>query len=377
MVTGAGVRALAWILGEPGASRTVLDAQVPYAKAALTEYVGAEPKQNVAADEAARMADVAYWRALKLLATDYPERIGQIPALGVACTATIATDRVKRGEHRAHVAVRRPGRVRVQSLVLEKGARDRNGEEEIVSCMILNALAAACRVEEGLDLGLRGGERVQTQDTPLDAAFVELIEGNRSLLVVSPEGAVRGDPPSPCAVLAGSFNPLHQGHIDLLAVASRLVRRPGLFELSVTNVEKPPLTLPVLQARLAQFRGIASVVLTRAPTFVEKSARLPNTTFVIGYDTALRLFDEHFYPPYDPSQDSARLGSAWAIALSQIRERGGSFLVAGRAVDGAYRGLRDITEAKRMGDMLREIPESAFREDVSSTAIREAHGQAG
>ena len=39
VVTGGGVLSLAWLFGEPGASRTFLDAQIPYSMRALDEYV--------------------------------------------------------------------------------------------------------------------------------------------------------------------------------------------------------------------------------------------------------------------------------------------------------------------------------------------------
>ncbi len=41
-VTGGGSLALNWLLGQPGASRTLTDAQIPYHQAALAEYLGQE-----------------------------------------------------------------------------------------------------------------------------------------------------------------------------------------------------------------------------------------------------------------------------------------------------------------------------------------------
>ena len=96
-VTGAGGQALAWILGVPGASRTVLEALVPYGAKSMAQFLGHEPSQSVSPETAREMARAAYAKALDL-------RQRQEPVVGVACTATIATDRPKRGQHRCCIA---------------------------------------------------------------------------------------------------------------------------------------------------------------------------------------------------------------------------------------------------------------------------------
>ena len=70
---------------------------------------------------------------------------------------------------------------------------------------------------------------------------------------------------------------------------------PLAFEISVTNVDKPPLPGRTIRHRLAQFAWKSPVELTRAPTFVEKSRLFPKTTFVIGADTAERLVAPKYY----------------------------------------------------------------------------------
>lgn len=153
VVTGGGVLSLAWLFGEPGASRTFLDAQVPYSMSALDEYVGVDAEQHVSPLEADRMAGAALVRGHHLAGQG--ERVA-----GVSCTATIATDRTKKGEHRCATAFRREDGGAVYSLTLEKEARDRAGEEEVVSRLFLNTLAAACGVDYRVDLLLIDGESV-------------------------------------------------------------------------------------------------------------------------------------------------------------------------------------------------------------------------
>ncbi len=102
----------------------------------------------------------------------------------------------------------------------------------------------------------------------------------------------------PRVLLPGSFNPVHEGHVQLLAAACAAVGpgAQGGFELSVTNADKGALPRTEIERRAAQFEGLRarlggaaqSLVLTDAPLFVQKAALLPGTVFVVGVDTAVR-----------------------------------------------------------------------------------------
>jgi len=117
-VAGAGSQAVAWLLGVAGASRTLLEVVVPYGRLSMIDLVGFEPEQFVSEATALDMAKAAYMRAERLREADFP-------AVGLGCTATIATDRPKRGEHRAFVATWDHGGWNSYSLRLTKGHRDR------------------------------------------------------------------------------------------------------------------------------------------------------------------------------------------------------------------------------------------------------------
>ena len=157
VVTGGGAQALADLLAVPGASRTLLEAVVPYSERALTEFLGMLPQQSVSIESAAALARTAYQRALRLRTE------GTGPVIGLSCTATLVTDRPKKGAHRAHIGVCDGGQSWVYSLTLQKGARDRPGEERLVSDLLLQVLAEACGLEIVVDLPLLEEERVTRQ----------------------------------------------------------------------------------------------------------------------------------------------------------------------------------------------------------------------
>ncbi|MCU0493133.1 MAG: hypothetical protein MUD01_16230 [Chloroflexaceae bacterium] len=153
---GAGSLALWWLHSVAGSSRTVLEATDRYAPQSLATLLGFTPVSFVSVDTALAMARQAQARATAL--SD-----GSFPLLGVGCTATIATDRAKRGEHRCCIAVCAATATKSYALTLTKGQRDRYGEEELVSRVLIHAIAQACALPSLPPLPLAPAEVVQQQ----------------------------------------------------------------------------------------------------------------------------------------------------------------------------------------------------------------------
>lgn len=355
-ITGGGSGAIAELLCVPGASRTVLEAIVPYDLGSLAEFLGRTPDHACSAETAAAMARQALARAGRL-APDCTLRVG------VGVTASLASDRPKHGDHRCHIAVIDDAGVEVISIVLEKGRRDRAVEEQLVTDGVVLALARACGVSV---------PDVRTILGPLDQLTVSrvsagdlldrLLQGSISRLTVLPDGRFDSSAPLPLAVLAGSFNPLHAGHGELARQASRILSTPVVFEMSVVNVDKPPLGADEVRRRLDQFAWRNVVELTRAATFLEKSRLLPGATFVVGVDTAERIVDADYY---------GGAASAVDAALREMGDHACRFLVAGRIDStGRFRTLADVAIPAAFVGLFAEIPESDFRVDLSSTEVR-------
>lgn len=352
---GAGSLALFWLHSVPGSSRTILEATDRYAAASLTDLIGAAPASFVSRETAVAMADRAYRRAMRL--SD-----GATVCLGAACTATIATDRAKRGDHRCWVAVRDSAGVSVYGLTLVKGRRDRLAEETIVSQLLLRAVAEACGIATQVQVQVADDEPIVAARDAVVDPIAQLLGGSAPCVTIAPDGSATIGGPQAGAILSGSFNPLHMGHERLAEAAAAALGAPVAFELPVVNADKPLLSYAEVERRLAQFRWRYTVALTRAPLFREKAALFPGCVFVLGYDTAMRLVDPRYY-----GGEAQR-----ADALAAIRAAGCRFLVAGRLVDGVYRTLADIAIPPDARDLFVELPESAFRVDLSSTAIRAA-----
>ena len=355
-ITGGGSGAIGELLRVPGGSRLLIEAQVPYDEQALATFLGYAPAQASSADTAIAMARSARARAAKL-----------VPAgndlVGLGATAALVSDRPRKGEHRFHIACATAAGIAHCTGVMAKGRRDRAAEEDLVSHAIVLFLAHACGIAAPSPRSLLDADEYFEETAVATVDTIDrLLAGNIDRITAQPDGQMMLSAPSPKVLVPGSFNPVHDGHVSLARIAEELRQQPASFEISVINVDKPPLTNETVRHRIAQFAWKSPVELTRAPTFLEKSRLFRGATFAIGADTAERLVAPKYY-----GDDEDRMHRA----LEEIGNAGGSFLVAVRIdAAGRIRALNDILVPRRYVDLFTEIPEHRFRFDTSSSEIR-------
>jgi hypothetical protein len=355
-LTGGGSGAISALLQVPGASASILEAIVPYAAKSLRGWLGGSVGQYCSETTARAMAMRSFERAREISDSD-PRQL-----IGVGATASLASNRPKRGAHRIHVAWQSADVTSVVSCHFEASNGSRAEEELASTEFILAAIAEACNIDaaQAESVGLERVGALKTTTThwqkTAQPEWSELLLAERASVAV-PDANLQSPPR---VLFPGAFNPPHEGHEQMARIATKRLGQPVTFELSIANVDKPPLDFIEINGRL---RGLAGqrVLLTRAPTFVEKSRIAPGCTFVVGVDTIERIGDPVYYGN-DPSQRDG--------AIQKIAARGCRFLVFGRNVDGRFRTLAAANIPPALRAICDEVTESEFSVDISSTALR-------
>jgi nicotinamide mononucleotide (NMN) deamidase PncC len=377
VATGGGSGAIAALFAVPGASRSMVEAAVPYAAEALSAWIGYSPDEFCSAHTARVMAVAAYERARRY----EPDA----DCCGVACTASLASDRPKLGAHRAHLAYQTKNTTTELSIEWTKGARTRAEEEDATSALLLNMVAEVCQVSVRMPIALLPGEEPKrgsiTVGEMLEWIYNSSWEGIRvdGVGFDGMKSAARiGDDepddlpyevwskqvqvlPPPQALFSGAFNPLHRAHRRMHAIAEQLLCVRVEYELSMTNVDKPPLDFLEIEDRCRQFKLSETLWLTRWPLFTQKAAGAPGAVFVVGVDTIARIADPRYYGGRKRARDRA---------IATIKKHGCRFLVFGRATDGVFHSIADLDLPRELAEICQQVPEQTFRDDISSTELR-------
>jgi|FLOH01.1.fsa_nt_gi hypothetical protein len=364
-ITGGGTTALSRLLGVPGASRTLLEATIPYAQTALTAYLGKTPAQAASSQTARALAMAAFQRARQLTAPQGTTASGadqgrETPLFGLGASAALVTDRSRRGDDHCFVAIQSRQASWEFSLTFGKTGRQRSEQEQICGELILQAMQMA-----------QTGHHIPLADELHQGLGLDTSDHATARVLAAPtrwQGLFNGEhkstwaaAKSPLGVFPGAFNPLHEGHRQMVAVAQKILGHEVILEISAFNVDKPPLDYFDLQERELGTQGYA-MVFSNAPTFIEKSFVFPAATFVVGSDTIERIADPKYYGNLVANRDAA---------LGLLQQRGHRFLVFGRSDGEGFIGLEHLELPPSLRAICDGVPEARFRIDLASRDLRQ------
>lgn len=352
-LTGGGSGAIAALLQTPGASASVLEVNVPYSPTALQQWLGGSVDQYCNERTARAMAMRAFMRSRSLSDADVQS------LRGIGVTASLATNRPKHGEHRIHMAWQSASKTVVTSCTFPTVHDARAPEELLSTRLILAIIAEACGVAGASEIG-SASPRVIRNEQQARTEWSQLLLGQRDYVAIN--SATEVDSKNmPRVLFPGAFNPLHWGHEKMAAIAEQHCHLPATFELSITNVDKPPLDFIEIASRLNGLRN-KPLLLTHAPTFVEKARLAPGCTFVVGVDTIGRIGDPVYYQNDLSKRDAA---------IEELRHLGCRFLAFGRRANDQFANLTSFDIPPSLRALCDEVPESEFDANISSTQLRQ------
>lgn len=360
-ITGGGTSAVGEMLRYGGSSGSVLYAYVPYSPIFTEQYLGRSPDKLCSAETARMLAMKAYHDIVQFHGYEdgdvYPIGIGATSALG-----KITKEREGR-EHKVYVAVQNRERTITYTLFLTE-PRSREEEEKVNELLILHALAEGANIESSLCSSIIP----EPVDVKTDEGVVleSVLCGDSPFSVYGNDGlvTVKGSTEHVKVMLPASFNPLHDAHLEMASIASKMVGHACHYEMSIMNADKPPLTYTEIYRRLDYFDHhelAGDLWITRLPTFAEKAEHFAPVTFVVGADTVERICDPRFYGGSE---------SNMVAALKRMSDLGVKFMCFAREIDGNTQEALVSDTPEVFKRMAIAVDSSVFSSSLSSTEIR-------
>lgn len=295
VITGGGSAVISRFLEVGGASSVVVDAQVPYSKEALDNYLGKSPDKYCSADTATMMAATAYYKALNL-GVNPNNAIG----LGVTCSLTrnggapeVREDGTVR-PHNAFISFHSRNQTEVIKVDLFDYSRTRVMEEEAVVSAILSGLKFSLRVELDI-LPFQDLEHVEYSHHSYESLFPYAMLP-RLELRNEPYALKIGSKLNSKLIYPGSFNPFHKGHLKICEFLYEKYGEPVGLEISLLNRDKPPVDFYSLDKRISSIPQnlpcIGPIYVTNTPFFDDKVKVFRDCKFVVGADTWNRVLED-------------------------------------------------------------------------------------
>jgi nicotinamide mononucleotide (NMN) deamidase PncC len=342
--SGGGTNAISSLLKVPGASNTVLESYIPYSKKSMDLFLNRKPDHYCSLNTSLSMAANAYKKCMQI-DPEYKKKY----LIGISVTASLATTYTKIGDHKFYISVQTESFTKSIECLLIKGSRSREEEEQLITEYVLSLVAECCGIEKNMP-----------HHDEIPVIYTIKAEKSWKKLLNNDVNFISSDRSTPELIFPGSFNPLHDGHLRMRELAEKKTGMRATFEICARNADKPPLTFHEIKRTLDQFTDNDSWVMTSAGRFSEKAEMFPNSVFIIGADTLMRVFDEKFYSNKKDMLDH----------IDRFNDHNINFLVFGRKVNKKFISLRDIVIPENIKSRCTGFEEGSFRDDISSTELR-------
>lgn len=286
-ITGGGTGVLPLLLKHGGGSQFLIESVVNYSKESTDDLLGFPPDKYTSKETARQLAMAAYERGLKL---------GNSGHEGIAAVSSLKkTDGTQREDRDsiAYIAVQDKYMTTCYSYLFP-GYFTRAREEEDLSNLIHalikidNASRFSYEIEQKKSVEL--GKLLSNESSSF--TYFSKVDTN--------------------IIYPGSFNPIHDGHIDIMKHQYKLTGSPVQLDISLTHHHKASLDFITAINRAKQICSklrnedfFAGLTFSNSPTFKQKSAIYPNSSFILGCDVFEYFSDKNDYQELE--DNNARL----------------------------------------------------------------------
>jgi nicotinic acid mononucleotide adenylyltransferase len=314
---GAGLQKLLWEV--PGSSAYLSGCSFPYDQDEQAELLGFMPEHFCSEEAAVDLASAAYMKAYKFG--------GKLP-VGVGLAASVASEKIHRGDHRIHACVITNPFVRCAEVHLEKGV----GEEK--------------RVKDGDASDALGFHLMMDTIFDVTSPFVHPHDATAMAMdrfwqnpYFSATGKRGTSFEGRYAIMPGAFNPPHAGHFGAAQASMDEYNYPAVFETTAEPPHKGALTVQELLQRAKMLHGYDRIFTRKLPYYLDKARAYPGKPFILGADAMVRMMDPKWgLDPIDMFKEFINLNT--------------KLFVASREIDGKLVTCEDIlSDLKRNGKM--------------------------
>lgn len=309
---GAGLQSQLWEV--PGSSAYLSGCSFPYTGEEQEELLGFMPEHFVSPEAAVDLASAAYMKAYKF---------GGKKPIGVGLTASVASEKEHRGDHRVDICIMTDEKVHLFHKILEKGTGESKRRDDGKTCdtlsffLLLEAIGIA-----------------ETDSVLKFTADAAELARNRFFLrpFFAANGKRLGDmPKGKYALMSGAFNPPHEGHFGVADAAMDKYHQKAVFEVTADPPHKDALTVQTLLQRAKLLQGRDRLFTTQLPFYIDKARKYPGRPLILGADAMIRMLDPKW-------------GLDIGDMLAGFYDLGTKIYVSGREIDGNFTTCENIID---------------------------------